>query len=513
MNELTRQRICFWLFFLTCYVIAWNMQPQLLLKGDVVWQMHMARLVLAGGNYVRDFFEINPPLSIYLYMPAVLLQKIFPFSNTVAVRIYMFGMASASILLCNWLARRIFSTQDYMIRYSFLLALAFVYLIMPVSEFGQRECMLLYLVMPYFLLTAIRLEQQSIPNGAAALIGIFAGIGFGLKPFFLATVLLIELYYLIFLIRNKKSLKLWLRPELLGIVGFLLLYLVMIFLRHPAYITTVVPIASRFYYQYYSYSLSQLIIHPVILFVVLAPFAFILPLFKNPYKQFTNILLIALVGFFSAYIMQRIAWYYHLLPVLSIAFILYFFMVSMLLQENKNELKNLLFAIALSVMILAYPIYFVANSYSSMAKQNTAMQPIIQYLQMHESGQPIYFFSSDTAYMVSVLERGNTLPASRLQFLTWMRRDFNTEAKPRNAQDKKDELFFIKMLTEDLMKYKPKLIYVDMTPFFNKNKTKPDYLTILLQNPEFKQAWKKYRYMRTEWNLFYYKFDVYERVD
>ena len=223
MNLNKSQKGIFLGFLFCFYFLAWMMQSQLLLKGDVSWQMHLSRSILAGGNYVKDFFEINPPLSIYLYMPAVILQKACGLSAIESARIYIFLLATLSLIICYGLAKKIFLKNDYLVSLIFLFSLFFVYLILPASEFGQRECLLLYLTMPYFLLISLRLTHKTISSVYAVGIGVLAGIGFAIKPFFLLTFVLVELYFLLQKTKDWKSLLNLLRPEIFSIISFFLL--------------------------------------------------------------------------------------------------------------------------------------------------------------------------------------------------------------------------------------------------------------------------------------------------
>ena len=57
MNYLKKSNLAYFLILSFVYVLAWVMQNHLFLKGDVSWQMHLSRVVLRGGNYMKSFFE------------------------------------------------------------------------------------------------------------------------------------------------------------------------------------------------------------------------------------------------------------------------------------------------------------------------------------------------------------------------------------------------------------------------------------------------------------------------
>ncbi len=514
MNLSHLQKYVFSITLFCFYILAWLVQTQLLLKGDVCWQMHLARVVLTGGHYVKDFFEINPPLSIYLYTPAVMLQQIFALKTIVALRIYIFLLATLSLTLCYFLVKRIFLKDDEIVAALFLFTLFFVYLILPLNEFGQRECLIVYFTMPYFLLVSLRLDHKELSRAYAIGIGLLAGIGFAIKPFYLMTLVLVEAYIFLSLNKNLRMRFSWLRPETFSIILFIVTYLIGIEAFHPEYNHVVIAIATRFYYQCFRQPWQIMLMHPLILFIVLAPIFYLIPLANNPYKKLCHILIIVLCGFFLAYLVQQISWFYHLLPALSIALLLYSLLYSLFLTKGQQHPRHLLFSWLLGAMIFAYPFIFLMQYYLYGDLQYEVTKPLISELRASEKGRPIYFFSSKAAYMVSILEHAGAIHASRLQFLAWMNHYYAVNPSiPLSAQQRRDELFFVDLLAEDINNNKPDLIYVDQSryPTLYGRDASLDYLKILSQYSHFKAAWLPYHYVKTIEHKNEYKFAIYRR--
>lgn len=496
-------------------IVAWFIQSQFLLKGDVSWQMHLARLVLAGGNYVNDFFEINPPLSIYLYMPAVLLQKVSAVSAITALRVYIFLLAAFSLVICYLLVKRIFLPKDSIVRSLFLFALAFIYLILPMDEFGQRECLLLYLTMPYFLLVSLRLDHEKIALLPAVGIGLLAGLGFAIKPFFLFAFGLVELYFMLAQAYSKKYLLSWIRAETLVILAVLILYVAFIYLFHPNYIKIVVPVAARFYYQFFPFPLVYVILNPLFIYPALTPLLYFLLPPKSPYNKLSATLIMALVGFLLAYSVQQLPWYYHALPAFGMAIVVCTLLFSLFLTHYKFNHLEFLFVWFLGAFIFLYPFTCIKQCYAKGIMVKQMAQPLINDLQEKEKNRFVFFFSSSAAYMVSVFEHAGALHASRLQFLAWMKHYFRTyPIQVFTAQQKKDEQFFMAMLIADIKKNKPDLIYVDRLkyPTFDGTGIELDYIKILSRYRHFKETWQAYRYWKTVESTRLYQFDIYKRV-
>src|SRR3990167_1335495 len=240
------QKIYFFIALLFIYALAIIIQSHSLLKSDNLWLLYLARAVTHGKNYGTDFFEVNPPLSFLLYMPEIFIEKILPVSHVLGLQIYIFLCATLSLFICHILSKKLFNDPHAKFGWALLLIIAFSYLILPFHEFGQREHFFVMLTLPYILLAACRLQGTTINFKFVFLIGLLAGIGFSIKPFFFATFFLIEGYVAWQLYKKSKY---FIRPEMLIVLLFALLYLFVIYLFFKAYIITIIPILMRMYYQ------------------------------------------------------------------------------------------------------------------------------------------------------------------------------------------------------------------------------------------------------------------------
>lgn len=499
----------FWLLLTLAilYIIAWKIQSLLLLKGDVSWQMKMARILLAQGNYLRDFFEINPPLSIYLYMPTIALQNMFSLSAILSLRIYMLFLTSLSLLMCYPLLQRLFRTQDQIVASMFILLIAFNALVLPFTEFGQRENLLVIFTLPYFLFMCCRLDvsssacarQHKVNNWYAMVIGILAGIGFAIKPFFLISFILVEIYYAFRMHSHQLNRNLfffWVRVETICIILFHIVYLLLIYIFHYDYLATVIPIARQFYYPLFGYPWQLVIIEPIVLF---CGAIIIFPFFHQKYRFQTLSYILSLAGFgmLVAYALQKLPWYYHLLPALSIALLAYFLLfIEIIKQIHFHKMGECLFALIIAVVFFYVPTKFCTQFYALGQSQKTDLEPLIHFLNKTAFHQPVYYFTVRGAYLVSVLEHAECYQASRIQFLAWMQRYYRTDLpQTKDIQYEKIADYFENMLAEDLNRNKPHLILIDNTPYQDRLGTYMtlDYLKILNHNKQFQLAFRPYQ--------------------
>ena len=116
-------------------------------------------------------------------------------------------------------------SKSHVYLYCVFYTLLLVTFYLPMYAFLQREYLLFIFIMPYLLLAALRIENKSIHPLASFFIGLFAGLGFAIKPFFLVTLVLVELCVMI-KTRNFFS---WLRIEPFVIASVLVVYLISVF--------------------------------------------------------------------------------------------------------------------------------------------------------------------------------------------------------------------------------------------------------------------------------------------
>lgn len=107
--------------------------------NDVHWLIWCADQVLQGEKLYIDVYESNPPLIIWLYMPAVWLANFLQFAPIVAVRGEVFLFSALSLYCCSELLKKSNNLAAEQ-KKSFLLSIAGVFLLLPSNPlmFAQR---------------------------------------------------------------------------------------------------------------------------------------------------------------------------------------------------------------------------------------------------------------------------------------------------------------------------------------------------------------------------------------
>lgn len=341
------QKYIFYSILVLIFAIAWLIQSSLLMNVDVSWLLEASKRMLAGGNYTNDYFENNPPWILYFNIPPILLSKFLLLKIAYSLRVYIFFLTIVSLILSYHLLQRIFINEDaYIIRF-LMIVLAILFLIIPVSNFGQREHLLFVLTMPYFLLMTLRIKEHRINTYLALGVGYLAGLAFLLKPYFFIPLLLNESYYLL----KKKRILACLRTELITILSLLLIYTLLIFIRHNDYLHLITPFALRWCYFGTKQPWSMMFNNLQSLFCCLPILFCIATHENNHYKDFTIIMALALIGYFLSFLIQRVCWFYHLLPAFCMASFIYLF-VFCIFVNSVNKIKYTYILSALFGLIL-----------------------------------------------------------------------------------------------------------------------------------------------------------------
>ncbi len=510
-----KSSLCVVLLGLVFLSAGW-IQSSLFLNTDVSWLLEASKRMLLGGNYTNDFFENNPPWILYFYSPAVMCANLLSISLIISVRAYVFLLSAISLGLSYLLLKKILSKSNDNLILLLLLGQAFVYLILPMADFGQRENLFFILIMPYFFMMAARIDGLRISPLLAFIIGLLAGSGLMIKPYFLMTLFLVEGYYFIagpkpvFARAAKKRLRSKLlycliRPELFSIVLLLVTYLALLFTRHTDYLTQVMPFALRWCYLGTRRPWG-VVIGNMLTLSCFFPFFFYMATRKiNPYIHLTHVLLFGLLGFLCSYLIQQEDWYYHILPAISGSMLINLLLLSV--YFNKNTL-NLISTTLLSIYLFCVPISNTLYLYDVFKLRKNHYEPLISFINEHAPHQSIYFFTTNIAHTFPVISNSeNTTSSSRFSFF-WalpglIKQSYLPMDKGLQTQLQNDKNFLIDMVADDLRVKKPALVFIDSLVHKNSlnfgmlTNISFNYLNYFKENANFRAEWRHYRYLTT----------------
>jgi hypothetical protein len=219
-----------------------------LIRPDTGFLLDAAGRVLDGAVIYRDVVEINPPLIIWLNMLAVAASRLSGLSDILVYRAGFTLLVFGCLVVAMMVMRRFLLPGEARPQRLLLAALLFVLFALPGRDYGEREHLVLGLVLPYVFLAAARAGGAFVTPGWGWAAGVLAGLGFALKPHFLLLWPALELVP-----RIRRHVP-WPRilPESIAIAMVLVGYLGAIALITPQYFSLVAQLAgpyTRFLYD------------------------------------------------------------------------------------------------------------------------------------------------------------------------------------------------------------------------------------------------------------------------
>ncbi len=470
-----------------------------LISHDVGWMLASANQLLDGtGRLYQDiFFEVNPPLALFLKLPVVLFARTTGLFEVDVLLTYVFLLSGASIgLIAHQISR--LPQIDSLTRRSVVLGVLLSLLLLPGPDFGQREHFLLIFCLPYLVLSALR-SAGHCPGGFASLLaGTMAALGFVLKPYFLLLPLLVEIYVLV----RTRSLTAIMRPEAVAMVLTGLGYALFVVVATPEYLTDVLPVVLALYDGAFRSPWRSVLVTQETLLIALALIMHLAYRKRQTNPCLGDIFAIAAAAFLCAYIVQMKGWHYHVVPALAAAFCTLCLLVAGILDSamkstdrpSQHATASIVAMLCMLVVasVTAKQIYREGGA-SSFAE---ALVPIIE---QHAPEGMIYGLSTNVSAGFPAVNYGRARWGSRYSTL-WMlpgiiRKQADPEAldPAESARVSAFESAFRETVLEDLTKSRPDLIILDDRedkayfgglPF--------DYVGYFSSDPRFRELWAAY---------------------
>ncbi len=286
------------------------------MNHDVSWFIVAARRLLEGGRFGADIYELNAPGAVLIYLPAAWLWKLTEWRVDVVLIGYVLALAALSLALIGGSLGRELGPSGARLRDAYLLYSAALLFALPISEFGQREHLIVILMLPYCISQALAgagTPRLVALRGCAAALAAFA---IAIKPIYVPLPLLLM---------ALQIRRLGLRPVLASVeVGvFATLgaaYLASVVFLFPEWIE-IARRASRLYVaysnsEYFRWSAERWLWMAVPPLVVAAALNSLVARRRSPgLHRWVDALLIFGASALVLFIAQRRGWTYHAVPI------------------------------------------------------------------------------------------------------------------------------------------------------------------------------------------------------
>jgi hypothetical protein len=157
--------------------------------SNIGWLISVARAVLGGARLGSDIVETNPPMAVWIHLPAAAIEAATGLAAEPIFVALVFALAAAAA----WRLAAAWTHAGLGRRYDLPIALA-VFLLAPLATFGEREHVAPLLIVPA-IATAIERGAGRRPSWPAIVVaGLAAGIAVTIKPQFAAPVAALALW-------------------------------------------------------------------------------------------------------------------------------------------------------------------------------------------------------------------------------------------------------------------------------------------------------------------------------
>jgi len=282
---------------------------------DVSWLLTVGQRVLDGERLYVDIIEVNPPFSVWLYLPFVLLERLTGLSAELWVSVGVTALAIASVCFS---ARIVARADETLKRRTWIVPIAvFAVLFLFPVDFGQREQIAVIALLPWLALFSARDKTADFSAGST-LERIVAGVGAGvfvmIKPPY--SVLALAVPALVIALQ-RRSLRPLLTTE--NVVGGILtvVYLIALAVFMRPFLTDVVPLLRQAYLPMRMSVVDMLVLWPVTMFVAMTVAALAMAYPGRPGRD-VGMLLLAAAAYVPAFVIMGKGWTYQALPFLTL---------------------------------------------------------------------------------------------------------------------------------------------------------------------------------------------------
>ncbi len=488
------------------------------INHDTAVLLYIAKVWMGGGKLYVDAIDMNTPLVFVLHLLPEALAKLTGLQGaTMLVACLGVGIA-ASFIAC----RRVLSgsldpahaTSDALLP----LLLLFLLIVYPNNTFGQREHIMLVLAMPYLLIASGRAQGETLSFRLRLFSGLAAGLGFAIKPYFIAIPALVELYVLSRTVGRKGKTG-WRHalsdPAPWAMLGIGVAHALFAVFVTPEYFSIALPIASEFYSEVSSWSWTDLALNQHV-----GPPTFALPLLGIPAwfvlrSDLARVIWLAGIGgLFSAYAQGK-GWPYQVMPAQVFTMLLAGVIIAHVMDHQiwpkrapgsspeadlgrNAKSAPRLFAAALMLLVFYQEGLHARPFFKQQEYAGSELPKMLHILKQEAYNGRVLVLSPGIYPHFPLLNYANMRMTMRFESM-WVLQgayaqcdEFAPLYNPPEAMSRA-EAFVFRSVAEDFYKKKPSLLIVDKVAGIPRCQGDTfDYLEYFLRNPLFAKRYEDY---------------------
>jgi hypothetical protein len=307
---------------IACLLIAaasgWMSQHLVPGNVDVSWLLVVCDRLLDGARLHVDIIEVNPPFSIWLYMPFAVIGRLtgLPAELWLAIGLPALALASVAISARILIRARLVDRRAAWLAPAVLAVL----LLLFTEDFGQREQFAVIALLPWLSLLAARDADFGFIAGISierVIAGLGAAVFVMIKPPMSVPALALPAILICF---HRRSLRPLFTTETLVGAAITFAYLGWIAAFHLAFFLDLMPVVREVYLPARMGVVAMLTSGPVMLLAILAV-AVVAIARPGPVDRPALLALIAAMGYVPAFALMGKGWTYQALPFLMLGLI------------------------------------------------------------------------------------------------------------------------------------------------------------------------------------------------
>jgi hypothetical protein len=453
------------------------------LHVDVGFLLDVAGRVLDGEHLYTDILEPNPPLVVYLMAVPAGFARLTGIDAVVCFRAAFLLVVAASATATWWVGRGWLPSGTA----GFLAAVsAAAVLVIEPGEVGQRDGAMLVLLMPYLVASGARRAGYRLPTWLAVGIGVAAGFGIALKPFFVIVLAAVEA--LVLLTRGVLAAR---RAAAVAAWTTLALYGAFVVLFHREYFG-IATLAAEHYAFFAPIARADLAALALIVSAI-AAWGFVLAWAREGARPLAPVLLVATAAVLGCVVLQGKGFAYHWAPAYAATLSVLALAAAVIARPGRPLLWAPSVLIAIGMGWAAWSAYASTGEAWERLERNpyhlSAFQRIVETA---APGEPVLSFWVAPGFPLvsySSATWGSSFSSH------WLLPSMNVRAG-RGEDVSATRRFVLDVLDRDLRGRRPGLLLIDRAPRYN-NLVGFDFLAFMQSDSTVGESLEAYRELTT----------------
>jgi hypothetical protein len=497
-------------------ILTFLAQSAHLAEPDIAYFLYSAGRLLDGAQLYRDVVDMNPPAILALNVPIVWLSRLTRLPDLLVYRLLTFGLVGAVLIFVRRILSRYVLVSRPAERRYVLLWLCVVLFPLAREDFGQREHLVLALLLPYVVLALARLEGSRVAPGDALVAGILAGISLALKPPFVLAWLAVEGWY-----RWRRPDKRWsVTPEVAGTVGVSVAYLAAVFMFTPEY-PQLVGLLGGVFMTYLRSPPLTLLTTPAALLTAFALLAGLANRASGRDENAQAIIVAAMLGSFLAGVAQQKDLRYHFYPAFGLATLMLAILAARPVPEARTSARAYRLVAtwlvgAIALVVLGGAVVGALGGSGTERRRRAEFREFVETVKARAKGEPVGVLSYQMGSAFPLVNDAGVGLASRFACL-WILPasywDALTGERPIRyhlpSEMQPPERMLNQAVREDLLAARPRVLLV-LRPFPDEPQygfRRLNYIAYFGRDPPLAEFFAGYQWVSTEG-----AYDLYERV-